>query len=141
MADIVLLVGRIVFIAFLVLLLLAITKTGVGLVKGQREGDKTWKLYIRKGPDSAKKGQVIPVLGPLTIGRSPNADIVLQDEAITAQHEHAFVDIDNGGNLVIQDCGSRNGTFVNDRQIQRPVYLQPGDTIQVGNTLIKVQHA
>ena len=140
MADVLLLVGRIVFVALLVLLLLVIMKTGVGLVKGQREGDKTWKLYIKKGPDKNTKGQVIPVLGPLFIGRSSGADIIIQDPGITGRHEHAQVYLDNG-ELVVEDLHSTNGTWVNKQRIETPRFLKEGDTIRIGDTYIEVQHA
>ena len=140
MADIVLLAGRIFFVALLVLLLLIVTKTGVGLVKGQREGDKTWKLYIKKGPDAESKGKVIPVLGPLTIGRASGADIVIQDKSITGRREHAQVDLDLG-ELTIEDLNSTNGTYVNKHKIDSLTYLKPGDTIQVGDTFIEVKRA
>ena len=140
MADIVFLVGKILFVALLVILLIAIMKTGIGLVKGQREGDKTWKLYIKSSPSQTKRGQVIPVLGPLSIGRSPNCDIVIQDPAVTGSHEHARVSLDDE-DLVIEDMRSTNGTFVNKRQISAPTYLKAGDTIQIGDTHIEVRHA
>jgi hypothetical protein len=140
MADIVLLAGRIFFVALLVILLLIVTKTGVGLVKGQREGDKTWKLYIRKGPDSESEGKVIPVLGPLSIGRASGADIVIQDNSITGRREHAQVGLDNG-ELTIEDLNSTYGTYVNKHKIDSITYLKPGDVIQIGNTFIEVKRA
>ena len=139
MADVSVLVGKIIFVALLVILLLAIMKSGVGLVKGQREGDKTWKLYIKRSSDKSRKGQSIPVLGPLSIGRSPGVDIVIQDKSITGRHEHAQVDIDHG-ELVIEDMHSTNGTWVNGHRIDTLTYLKPGDTIQIGDTYIEVQH-
>jgi uncharacterized membrane protein YdfJ with MMPL/SSD domain/pSer/pThr/pTyr-binding forkhead associated (FHA) protein len=43
------------------------------------------------------------------------------------------------GELVIEDLGSSNGTFVNDRRIEGPTTLAPGDTIRVGRTTLGVQ--
>ena len=79
-------------------------------------------------------------MGPLSIGRSPNCDIVIQDPAVTGSHEHARVSLDDE-DLVIEDMRSTDGTFVNKRQISAPTYLKAGDTIQIGDTHIEVRHA
>ena len=41
---------------------------------------------------------------------------------------------DPGGQPMIEDLGSSNGTFVNDRRIDGPTALEPGDTIKLGGT-------
>jgi pSer/pThr/pTyr-binding forkhead associated (FHA) protein len=40
---------------------------------------------------------------------------------------------------VVQDQNSLNGTFVNDEQISGPRYLQNGDEVLVGLSLLKYQ--
>ena len=50
MIDIVLLVGRLLFVALLYLFLFAIMKTGIGLVKGQRKREKAWEVSVERGP-------------------------------------------------------------------------------------------
>ena len=50
MIDVILLIGRLLFVALLYLFLFAIMKTGIGLVRGQRKGEKTWTVAIEKGP-------------------------------------------------------------------------------------------
>ena len=76
MIDIVLLIGRLLFVALLYLFLFAIMKTGIGLVKGQRKKEKTWSVAVEKGPKELR-GAAIDVRGPIVVGRSPGADIVL----------------------------------------------------------------
>ena len=44
MIDVVLLIGRLLFVALLYLFLFAIMRTGIGMVKGQRRKEKTWNL-------------------------------------------------------------------------------------------------
>ena len=85
MIDVVLLVGRLLFVALLYLFLFAIVKTGIGLVRGQRKKERTWNLSVEKGPKELR-GVSIVVRGPVIIGRSPNADIVIGAGYVSARH-------------------------------------------------------
>jgi uncharacterized membrane protein YdfJ with MMPL/SSD domain/pSer/pThr/pTyr-binding forkhead associated (FHA) protein len=44
------------------------------------------------------------------------------------------------GQLTIEDLGSSNGTFVNDRRIDAPTRLETGDTIRLGSTTLTFEH-
>ena len=85
--------------------------------------------------------QVEVVLGPqpVTIGRDPEADIVVPSEK--ASRIHCGIQCWDG-DYVIKDLKSRNGTFVNDERIDVAI-LRSGDAIRVGGTLLTVdrQHA
>jgi adenylate cyclase len=65
------------------------------------------------------------------IGRSPESEIVLPDDA--ASRSHALLQHADSDELYLTDLGSRNGTFVNARRISAPVVLRPGDIIQIGD--------
>ncbi len=65
------------------------------------------------------------------IGRDgTQCDIVLDDTAVSKQH--AKVKFENG-QFVVVDLGSTNGTFVNNRRVQRQSLLD-GDDVRFGNT-------
>ncbi len=64
-----------------------------------------------------------------TIGRSPDATIMLEDAEISRLH--ARISRSAAGDFVLEDLGSRNGTFVNGTRVNRRV-LAYGDKIQVG---------
>ena len=66
---------------------------------------------------------------PITIGRSPEADLVILDEK--ASRIHCGIRLWDG-DFYIKDLKSRNGTFVNGQQIDL-VKLNPGDRIRVGS--------
>jgi len=80
-------------------------------------------------------GQVrqFPVEGDriVRIGRSEGNNVVLNDEGVS--RNHAMLQGSEQGLFYITDCGSRNGTFVNDTRAAAPVILRPGDQIQIGN--------
>ncbi len=66
---------------------------------------------------------------PVTIGRNPPADIIL--EGATVSRRHCKLE-QQGNHLVVTDLGSTNGTFVNNRQIEAPLPLEDGAVLSVG---------
>ncbi|MBJ8347145.1 FHA domain-containing protein [Antrihabitans sp. YC2-6] len=71
----------------------------------------------------------------LTVGRSPDNDIVVRD--VLVSRRHAVV---HGGpsGLEIDDLGSVNGTFVGGARVSRAP-LSDGDVVTIGNTDLSVQ--
>ncbi|QSE82567.1 ATP-binding cassette domain-containing protein [Rhodococcus koreensis] len=68
--------------------------------------------------------------GSLTVGRSPDNDIVVRD--VLASRHHAIVHHVPSG-LEIDDLGSVNGTFVGGARVSR-AHLTDGDVVTIGNT-------
>ena len=65
----------------------------------------------------------------ITIGRSPEADIILLDDKVSRIHCGVrFWD----GEFYIKDLKSKNGTLVNNRRVE-VAKLGPGDIIKVGH--------
>ncbi len=79
---------------------------------------------------------LIPFTGnTLSLGRNPETDIVI-DKPIVSWH-HAQIQR-QGGDFILTDLDSTNGTFVNGRRIDEPVRVGPEDEIGVGPYLIKL---
>ena len=72
----------------------------------------------------------------LAIGRSSKNELVLADLSLSRQHAE-LVPVDD--DWKIQDCGSRNGTFVNGRRIETPTALRSGDRISLGGCSLQFQ--
>ena len=84
-------------------------------------------LVIRSG--GGRAGEAFNVAGErMTIGRSPEAEIFLDD--VTVSRNHALLVARRDG-LYIDDLGSLNGTYVNRRRIESHK-LDDGDEIQIG---------
>lgn len=80
----------------------------------------------------------LPPNGSLEIGRSSLADISLPDvRSISRSHANLR---HNGHAVEIEDMGSTNGTFVNDRPVERRQVLRSGDRFQVGAVHFKFLH-
>ena len=78
MIDLVLLIARLLFVALLYLFLFAIMRTGIGMVKGSRKKERGWTVSVERGPKELR-GVSIAVHGPVIVGLSPGADIVIGD--------------------------------------------------------------
>lgn len=68
----------------------------------------------------------------ITVGRTANNDLVIQD--VSVSRFHAVFNLD-GDNVLLSDAGSRNGTFV-DRKKLAPrapaVPVEPGSVVKFG---------
>lgn len=92
----------------------------------QREATVTPNLVLSNGPRVLRR---IAIDRPrLTIGRRPYNDVQLDD--LTVSGEHAVLHT-HGGESVIHDLNSRNGTLVNGVPVMQRV-LAAGDRIEIG---------
>ncbi|PWT91904.1 MAG: serine/threonine protein kinase, partial [Blastocatellia bacterium] len=70
------------------------------------------------------------------IGRTPEAHLCLADDRFFSRN-HCLLEI-NPPHSFLRDLGSTNGTFVNGKRV-REAYLQNGDRIQGGETILVVE--
>ena len=67
------------------------------------------------------------------LGRDPNVTVHIRSDDRTVSRQHARIDyLNRPSGFVVTDLGSRNGVYVNDRRIDAPTLLQPGDRIAFG---------
>jgi pSer/pThr/pTyr-binding forkhead associated (FHA) protein len=87
-------------------------------------------LAIEDGDDVV----LMPLQSPVThIGRSPAADIVLDDASVSRRHALLVV---RGEQTVILDDRSLNGVFVNGQRVSEAP-LADGDVIQLGHVVVR----
>lgn len=90
--------------------------------------ESLWHLAVQVGP---KAGSSIALSGsPLTIGRRPDNDIVIDHFAVSRYHARLTR---QGEAYLIEDLGSVNGTWVNGVRISQPVLLKAGDSVGLGS--------
>jgi hypothetical protein len=95
---------------------------GIGIVRIE-EGKEPGRVYeVRKES--------------LSIGRSRESDIFLEDLAVSRLHA-SIISLGNN-NYALRDEGSANGTKVNGQPVNKyqPYPLQEGDKIQLGQTVL-----
>jgi predicted component of type VI protein secretion system len=84
------------------------------------------------------EGSLIAIEDEFLIGRqAAGAGTLGQDIEISRQH--ARIDRGADGRYLIEDLGSKNGTWVNGRRIESPTALEVGDRIEVGGSTLVVQ--
>src|SRR5579872_2020650 len=70
----------------------------------------------------------------VSIGRSPDNGLVIDNPAISHYHARVFSE---DGRLMLEDFGSLNGTFVNGQRVKM-VTLKAGDSVAIGKHTIVV---
>jgi pSer/pThr/pTyr-binding forkhead associated (FHA) protein len=86
-------------------------------------GSGSWSLVADSGPE---KGQVIPVVERVEIGRALECDLSILEPALSRKHCELEPD---GDDLIIRDLGSVNGTWVNGEKVDE-AKLKDGDKLQ-----------
>lgn len=92
-------------------------------------------MDILGGP--AMGQQILLEEGDLTWGRSREADVFVEDEAISRYHFKVSV---RDRLATIEDLGSTNGTYINGKRVERQL-LQSNDKIQISsNTVLRFSY-
>ena len=81
-------------------------------------------------------GDSFDLNGGIMLGRSPTADLQIDDPFASAAHARIFP---RGQFMYIEDMGSTNGTFLNGHQLDQPQQLQASDSIRIGDTEYRYQ--
>lgn len=64
----------------------------------------------------------------LNIGRDNECEIMIADRQVSRFHARVTI-VENG--ILLEDLGSKNGTFYNGKSLEGSVILQDGDSIQI----------
>ena len=128
---------KLIFVALLFLFVWQISRAitshvGIGVSRGSTKRSR--ELVLIRGDEGTGEGFKVDDVALL--GRSPQADIVI-DDAYASEFHMRFVAGDEG--LVLHDLGSTNGTYVNGRRVTAPQVLVKGDAVQVGKTVMEVR--
>jgi len=104
--------------------------------KSRREGIRNYGLEVLSPGNSSslRKGAVIPVKGPVTIGRKPDNILVLDDPYASSYHAKVYF---KNGDCIIEDLDSTNGTMLNGEKLIGKEYLISGDEITIGSISLR----
>lgn len=104
-----------------------------------REALRAAKPRAPQGAIVAREGSVrreVPLTAdPITVGRDPKNDIVLDDRRVSRRHAEIRLRL---GRYTLYDLQSTNGTFVNGRRIAEMV-LSDDDRITIGGAELLVR--
>lgn len=83
-------------------------------------------------------GQAFPLSAQVvTLGSAEDNNIVLADPEVSAHHARIIWDPQSGA-FFVEDLGSVEGTYINERGIIGPHRLREGDEIRLGNTILQI---
>ena len=73
----------------------------------------------------------------ITLGRAHDSTIVLDDDYASSRHARIYPD--QGGQWIVEDLNSTNGTYLDRMRLTSPTPLQPGVAIRIGRTVIELR--
>jgi pSer/pThr/pTyr-binding forkhead associated (FHA) protein len=72
----------------------------------------------------------------ITIGRDPNCDLAMTDEALSAHHARLA---HHHGQWWLEDLNSTNGTYLNREKLTTAAVVISGDKFKCGNTVFGIR--
>ncbi|HET7416708.1 MAG TPA: FHA domain-containing protein [Solirubrobacterales bacterium] len=97
-------------------------------------GPDGWLLVERGG--GLGKGERFDLIGGLSIGRSKEADVQIDDRYASSLHARVF---SREGRFYVEDMNSTNGTLLNGATLQGEAELIDGDSVQIGDTVFRLE--
>jgi DNA-binding NtrC family response regulator len=73
---------------------------------------------------------------PAMLGRDRSCDVTLEDTSVSRQH--AVIESGSGGEFLLRDLGSRNGSYLNRRRVEGDAVGRPGDLLRLGDVLLRL---
>ena len=97
---------------------------------GGREPKTDAFLVVVKG-GGLEPGERLDLFGGLSIGRSSEADVRIEDRFASGVHARIY---SRSGGYYAEDMGSTNGTFLNGSQLHGESRLSDLDEVRIGDT-------
>lgn len=114
--------------------------TDTAIPEEHGSGPRPWALRLVYSIDLARTNATFYVgHSELHVGRDPgeHAGRIVLDDPRMSRH-HATLLVDRNEQLTVEDQGSKNGTFVNCRRVQR-IALAGADVVRFGDSLFVVE--
>lgn len=99
-----------------------------------RPGPDVWLVAERGG--GLEPGERFDLIGGLSIGRSAEADVRIDDRYASGVHARIF---SRDGRTYIEDMNSTNGTQLNDATLSDEAELIDGDVVRIGDTELRYE--
>ena len=80
-------------------------------------------------------GRRLALRGEVTVGRA-DTDLELSDGEVS--RVHAVLRVQPDGCVEVEDLGSTNGTYVDEKRVAHTAVLHPGSQLRVGSTVLRL---
>lgn len=97
-------------------------------------GPDAWLIAERGG--GLQRDERFDLIGGLSVGRSKEADVQIDDHYASSIHARVF---SREGRFYVEDMNSTNGTLLNGATLQGEAELIDGDTVQIGDTVFRLE--
>lgn len=97
-------------------------------------GGDAWLVALRGG--GLKEGERFDLIGGLSIGRSGEADLRIEDRYASGLHARIFT---REGRVYVEDMSSTNGTLLNDSDLHGEAEMIDGDVVRIGDTEFRLE--
>lgn len=101
---------------------------------GRAPATDAWLVSLTGG--GLEAGQRFDLFGGVTIGRSGEVDVTIDDRYASGTHARIY---SRGPRYYIEDLGSTNGTYVNGEQISGERALNDLDVVRIGDTELRFE--
>ena len=101
---------------------------------GREPSTDAWLVAVKGGGLDA--GERFDLFGGLTIGRSTDADVRIEDRFASGVHARLY---GRGARYYLEDMNSTNGTFLNGRQLEGESELSDLDEVRIGDTEMRFE--
>ena len=91
------------------------------------------RIIVKQKDGNTKEFQFVQ--GPISIGRGADSQVFLPDKAVSRQH--AVIHSTDDGSWTVEDMGSSNKTFLNDKAIDK-AEVKHGDCLRITDFLIEI---
>lgn len=93
-------------------------------------------MQVRLDVIERRGRRIEEVRPPCEVGRTNASAVALNDPEVSRRHARFS---SHDGLVYVEDCKSRNGTFLNGRRIAEAIEVREGDEIDVGTTRLLVR--
>jgi hypothetical protein len=113
----------------------AVDTTGFHDAGSPASATDAWLEVMRGG--GIDPGSRIDLFGGVTIGRSPDADVQIEDRYSSGIHARIQA---RSGAYYVEDVGSTNGTYLNGHRLEYEAQLADLDEIRIGDTEFRFEY-
>jgi hypothetical protein len=96
---------------------------------GREPATDAWLVAVKGG--GLEPGERFDLFGGITIGRSGEADVRIEDRFASGVHARLY---GRGARYYVEDMNSTNGTFLNGRLLDGESQLSDLDEVRIGDT-------
>lgn len=92
------------------------------------------RVLVKQSDGNAKELQFAE--GPISIGRAANSRVFLSDKGVS--REHAVIRTTSGGKWVVEDLGSANKTYLNNKEVTQKAEIKHGDCLRITEFTLEI---